>query len=263
VGGKVLMAILALGVLGGGAYFGTQFVQRLPATATPDGDDGVDPVETGPIEIVPPPPAPEPVIGSAEPVVRERALERFLTSTQSLIRDLPSIPDVWPEGEYLTRPSEHSDVLDIWQNYLATIRRVRAGDDDRYRVAYQAALDDAAVQGEAREIRLSAAMSDLAAVASLRVAHYDRVEALASAAIQSHTALLEVEGLILFDVTGTTGVQDGIGVATYGRDAATQLLLDQVLDLLSATLDGDGLGPGGAVNVREWVWDGFLDAVAN
>ena len=35
---------------------------------------------------------------------------------------------------------------------------------------------------------------------------------------------------------------------------------DQVSDLLSATLDADGLGPRTGTNVRAWVWDGFLDA---
>jgi len=262
-GAKVLMGVMVMGVLGAGAYFGVQSIQRSAADATPDGEAPVEAAETTTIEVLPPPPVLEAVIGSTEAVVRERAQERFLTSTQAVIRDLRSIPDVWPEQAYLTLPSGYPDVLEIWQDYLATIRRVRSGDDDRYRTAYEAALDDAAVQGEARDTRLQVAMSDLAAVASRRNEHYDRVEALASAAIQSHNALLQSEGLILFDVTGTTGVQNGIGLGAYGRDADSQLLLDQVLDLLSATLDGDGLGPGDGTNVREWVWDGFLDAVAN
>ena len=262
-GGRLVIGVLVVAGLGAGGYFGVRFIQGSGAASVPDSATVGDPVDTVTIEVPPPPPPPEPVIASTESAVRERAQERFLTSTQSLLRDLPPIPEVWPERDYLTLPSGHAEVLAIWQDYLTTIRTVRGGDNDRYRVAYEAALDDAAVQGDERGIRLSVAMSALDSVAALRDEHYDRVEALATAAIQSHNALMPAEGLILFDVTGATGVQDGIGLGTYGRDADSQLLLDQVLDLLSATLDGDGRGPGDGVNVREWVWDGFLEAVAN
>jgi len=93
------------------------------------------------------------------------------------------------------------------------------------------------------------------------VAHYDRVEALATAAIQSHNALMDAEGLILFDASGNSGVSGGVGAGASGRDADSQLLLDQVLELINATLDADGLGPRSGQNVRQWVWDGLLDAV--
>jgi hypothetical protein len=260
-GKRIAMVVIGVAVLGAGGYFGARALQTRPDDTPADGVDtvGIVPVETPP----PPPPAPEPVISSTEAAVRERAQERFLTATQNLLRELQPISDVWPEGAYLSLPSGNAEVLDAWQSYLTTIRRARAGDEERYRVAYEAALDDAAVQGDARAERLSAAMPDFAAAAALRNAHYDRVEALASAAIQSHNALLEAEGLILYDATGATGVQSGIGRGAYGLDADSQLLLDQVLDLLATRLDADGLGPKEGANVREWVWDGFLDAVAN
>ena len=33
--------------------------------------------------------------------------------------------------------------------------------------------------------------------------------------------------------------------------------------VLSECLEAEGAGPNEGVNVREWVWDGFLDVVTN
>ncbi|MDA0329901.1 MAG: hypothetical protein O2958_12950 [Gemmatimonadetes bacterium] len=154
-------------------------------------------------------------------------------------------------------------MADVWQSYLATIRSVRAGDERRYATAYEAALDDAAVDGEVRVTRLNAALANFSSGAALRSAHYDRVEALATAAIQSHNALVEAEGLFIFDATGTSGGRGSLGRGVSGRDADSQLLLDQVLSLLSGALEAGGLGPREGSNVRSWVWDGLLGAVAN
>ena len=206
------------------------------------------------------PAAAEPVIPATPAAVRERARERYLASTQAGFRDLEPVPEIWPEGPYLSVPTDHPGVVDVWQQYRATIRDVRASDEERYRTAYEAALDDAGIEGEEREERLTAAMAAFRDSAPAREAHFDRVEALATAAIQSHDALVEAEGLILWDATGSTGPGSGIGQGVSGRDAESQLLLDQVVELLTAALDADGEGPGAPENVREWVWDGFLDA---
>jgi len=257
-GRKIAIGAFAVVVLGVGAYFAKQSMRSAPD------DSSTDPVEIDdPVTVEPPPPTPEPVIASTEQAIRERAQDRFLTGTQNLFRGLRPIPEAWSSGEYLSLPSDYPEVLEVWQEYLTTIRQVHLGDEERYSVAYEAALDDAAVQGDSREARLSAAMSDLAAQAGRRAAHYDRVEALATAAIRSHAALLGAEGLILFDATGATGYQSGIGRGAFGRDADAQLLLDQVIDLLSATLSAEGFGPVDGANVRAWVWDGFLEAIAN
>ena len=258
-GRRVAALAIGLGVVGGGSWGALQLFGGGAVGA------GVNPVDsTAAVDTTPPPPPPrQPIIASTESAVRERAQELLLTSTQALLRDLPPVPDAWTTGEYFSGPSGHPDVLTVWTDYLATIRRVRAGDAERYAAAYAQALDDAVIEGEARTQRETVALAAFATRDSLRAGHFDRVEALATAAIQSHNALLEAEGLILFDPTGSTGVQNGIGVGTSGRDTDAQLLLDQVLDLLSSTLDAEGLGPGDGSNVREWVWDGYLDAVTN
>lgn len=259
-GRKIAIGAFAVVVLGVGAYFATQSMQSAPDDASTDPVEIDDPVT---VEPSPPPPTLEPVIASTEQAIRERAQDRFLTGTQNLFRGLRPIPEAWPSGEYLSLPSDYPEVLAVWQEYLTTIRQMHLGDEERYSLAYEAALDDAAVQGDSREARLSAAMSDLAAQAGRRAAHYDRVEALATAAIRSHAALLGAEGLILFDATGATGYQSGIGRGAFGRDADAQLLLGQVIDLLSATLSAEGFGPVDGANVRAWVWDGFVEAIAN
>lgn len=209
----------------------------------------------------PAPPPPPPVIASTPEAVRARAQERFLSATQALLRDLPPIPDSWLTGAYFVLPSDHEEVRSIWQSYLDAARLVRGGDEERYRIAYERALDEAGIQGDDRTVRLSTALGAFATRTDARNAHWDRVEALAVAAIQSHNALVEIEGQVLHDATGATGRPDGIGAGVSGRDSDSQLRVTQVIELLGSRLAADGMGPRTGSNVREWVWGGFLNAV--
>ena len=267
VGRAVALFVVALLVAGGG-YVGYRALSAEPVSEVPDPDGPLatapgDSTDPQPEAIEPEPePTPEAVIPDTPGAVRERAQERYLAATQTALRTLQSIPEAWPEGPYLTVPSDHPEVVDVWQDYRATIQQVRQVDVERYRTAYEAALDDAAVVGEDRAERLQRAMDEFGVSQELRDAHFDRVEALATAAIQSHNALVEAEGLILFDATGSTGRPSGIGAGTSARNAEAQLLLDQVIELLEGALDADGDGPGSGENVREWGGDVFLAAIS-
>jgi hypothetical protein len=240
-------AILGLVAVAAGVYFGPELL----APAAADGDT------SGPEATVEPSP---PQIAATEEAVRARARERFLTSTQSALRGLQPVPEVWLRGTYLAAPSDHPRVREVWEAYLATIREARAGDDDRYRQAYLAALDDARiVEGGARTLRLSSALTAFRESAPRRAAHYDRVEALALAAIRGHDALVQAEGTILYQpATGRALSADPV-IEAVGRSAGAQTVLNQVLDAILAEVHADG-GPGEASNVREWVWVGFLEA---
>lgn len=262
--------MIILGLLAAGAYVGYQALEADPpppqeppetseaeAEAMPDPDPPVVAVVD---ETEAAPPALEPVIADTEAAVRERTRERYLASTQVAFRDLRPIPEAWPGGTYLSVPSDHPDVVDVWQHYRTTVGEVRATDEERYRAALEMALDDAGLDGGPREARRDAVLAGFEASAPLLAAHYERVEALATAALQSHDALVEAEGLLIYDPTGSTGSEGGIGRGVSARDAGSQLLLDQVVEVLTASLDAEGRGPGSPENVREWVWDGFLDA---
>lgn len=257
----VVVAVIAL-VAAGGWYtlrFTGADVEDVAPALAPVPDVPVDPI----VVESEPEPTREPVIARTSAAVAERARERFLTATQAELRELGSIPAAWPGGTYLALPSGAPEVLDVWQSYLTAIRRVRASDADRYRGAYEAALDDAVIEGEERGPRLEAALADFEASREPREAHYDRVEALASAAIQTHNALLDVEGLLIFNGSGEGVAAGPIGLGVTARDEDSELLLRQVVELLTATLEAEGLGPRTGDNVRAWVWDGFLDAAAN
>lgn len=282
---RVLAAGFIVALLGGGAYFtygalggrtsfmygafrgGDQGDPLVRPSAdepapTPSVRDEPSPEVEPASDVAPPRPPAEPVIPQTTSAIRERAQERFLTATQVALRDLPPIPEPWATGPYLAAPSDFPDVLAVWRTYLGTIRRVRAEDTDRYRAAYASALDDAAIAGDVRLTVMEEGVSSLAENAQHREAHYDRVEALATAAIQSHNALVDVEGLVLYDGSSVPFDADGLGAGASGRDEESQLLLDRVVELLRSTLEADGEGPGTGANVRAWVWDGLLDAVA-
>jgi hypothetical protein len=258
VGRRVVLAVLAAGALGAAGYLGVSYVTEtglFPVASRSSEPDPVDPD--------PQPPPPPPVIAPTMGAVRERATERFLTATQSALTGLEPIPDAWATGGYLSLPSDHPRVRSVWEGYRATARRLRAQSQARYRIAYGRALADAGVREDPdRVTRLEAGVEAFRPRVADVEAHWGRVEALAVAAIQSHDALVEAEGVILYDPSGSTGRAGGIGAGTSGRDSDAQLLLDQVIDLLETALVADGMGPREGSDVREWVWGGFLAAVS-
>jgi hypothetical protein len=235
-----------------GWYFGADVIRLAIAAASVD--------EPVPVEA---PVGPEPIIAATDEAVGTRANERFLSTTQPLLAGLPSIPAVWMEPEYLVLPSDFPDLPAAWARYLDTVRSVRAGDRERYRRALERALDDAGVQEpEERAERLGRGLASFQPRAAELERHWDRAEALATAALQSHEALLGVEGVIRYDPSRATGIQSGLGRGTSGRTGEAESLLRQAVDLVEQRLASDGLGPRERANVREWVWDGVLDAMS-
>jgi len=243
--------IVATVVVAAGVYFGPELFTSTTSEGTEVGGD------SGAL-----PPAPPPLIPDTEGALRERAQERFLTATRALLRDLPPIPDVWLAGSYLAAPSDFPQVRDVWNQYLTVIRQVRAGDNERYRAGYQRALDDARVEGSPRTLRLAGAVSAFQGRVAPRAAHYDRVEALAMAALRGHDTLVEAEGTIAYEPATSTPISGDPVIEAVGRNPDAQALLDQVLDMILGQLDAPD-GPGQTANVGEWIWDGLLDAVTS
>jgi hypothetical protein len=243
------LLIVGAVVVAAGAYFGPELLGPAAGDGAGTGQDSVS---------LPPPPAP--LIPDTEESLRGRAQERFLTSTRALLRDLPTIPQIWLHGSYLAAPSDFPEVRQAWNDLLTTVRQVRAGDNERYRAGYVRALDDARVDPSTRTLRLAGAVAAFQGRAAPRAAHYDRVEALAVAALRGHDALVEAEGTIAYEPASTTPVSGDPVIEAVGRDAQAQALLDRVLDMIVAELD-EPEGPGSSENVDEWIWDGILDAV--
>ncbi|HET9948778.1 MAG TPA: hypothetical protein VFQ22_07640 [Longimicrobiales bacterium] len=208
-----------------------------------------------------PPPEPPPLIADTEEALRGRARELFLASTQTALRGLDPIPSIWLSGRYLSSPSDYPQVRTVWEEYVATVREVRASENERYRTAYLRALDDARVRGPARTLRLARATTDFQSAGAARAAHYDRVEALALAALRGHDALVEAEGTIAYEPARGPAVSADPVIEAAGRDPAAQALLEQVLDMILLELHAEN-GPGEAANVRAWVWEGLVAAVA-
>lgn len=250
-GRSAALLAIGVGVVGAGVYFGPGLIAQASDDATDVGADSI---------ALPPPP--EPLIPDTEEALRERAQERFLTTTRALLGDLPAIPGGWLHGAYLAAPSDYPEVRAAWEEILATIREVRAGDSERYRAGYLRALEDARVDGSARTLRLAAAVAEFQEEGGPRLAHYDHVEALALAALRGHDTLAEAEGVIAYEPAATTPTSGDPIIEAVGRNPEAQELLEGVLDMILAELD-EPEGPGTAENVREWIWDGILDAVAS
>jgi hypothetical protein len=246
----VSLVFLAVAVVAAAIYLGPELVGIVAGGGTEAPPETVTEV------------APPPLIADNEDALRARARERFLSSTQAELRGLDPIPEIWLRGAYLAEPSAFPRVREVWEEYLTTIRQVRAGDNDRYREAYLRALDDARVQGAARTLRLAGATADFELGGGSRAAHYDRVEALATAALQGHDALVEAEGTIAYQPAAGPGVSGDPVIEAVGRGPEAQALLNQVLDLILVQLHAEQ-GPGESANVREWAWDGLLDAVTS
>jgi hypothetical protein len=173
------------------------------------------------------------------------------------------VPDTWLEGAYLATPSDYPQVRDAWNEILATVRQVRAGDNERYRAGYLRAMDDARVAGgSARTLRLANAVADFQGEVAPRAEHWDRVETLALAALRGHDALVEAEGTIAYEPAATTPVSGDPVIEAVGRNAQAQALLEQVLDMILAELNAPR-GPGNTANLGEWIWDGLLGAVTS
>jgi len=242
--------ILVLGLGGAAVYFGPELLTSSSSTTQPA------PTEPTPSN------EPPPEISSDEDAVRRRAQERYLNATQTALRGLDPIPEVWLRGQYLAAPSDYANVRAVWDEYLTTVRDVRAADGQRYEAAYTRALDDARVAAEGRTARLASAMASFEAGAAARARHYDRVERVASAALRGHDALVQAEGTIAYEPAAGQRVSNDPIIEAVGRGPEAQALLERVLDSVLAELQGPG-GPGQASNVREWVWTGVLDAVTN
>jgi hypothetical protein len=245
------LVIVAAVIVAGGVYFGPELLAPTTGERTEAPGDSV---------ALPPPPAP--LIPDTEESLRGRAQERFLTATRALLRDLPPIPDTWLTGAYLAAPSDYPQVREVWIQYLTTIQQVRGGDNQRYRAGYLRALEDARVGGSARTLRLAGAVAAFQGQVASRAAHYDRVEGLATAALQGHDALVEVEGTIAYEPAASTPISGDPVIEAVGRNPDAQGLLEQVLDMILAGLEGPE-GPGQASNVSEWIWEGILEAVTS
>jgi hypothetical protein len=245
------VALLIVILVGAGVYIGPALFSAATARS---GD-----AEAVPPEVTPPP---APVIPATNDAIRGRANERFLSSTQNLMRRLEPIPATWLGGRYLSSPSDFDHVRQVWENYVTTIREIRAGDEERFRAAYLRALDDAGVRDAARETRLATGMAEFRGTAAARARHYDRVETLATVAISAHQELLAAEGRILYEPATGPRVSSDPVIEAVGRTPADQELLEEILDAILAELRSAG-GAGSAPNVREWAYGGLLDAVTN
>jgi len=187
---------------------------------------------------------------------------RFLGRVRGELASLPSIPREWLDGRYLASASGYPHVRDTWEAHLAAVRRLRVDEGDHYSAAYLSALDDARVTGPTRTLRLASAMSRFERAAPARQRHYERVEALAVAAIDFHDLLVRREAQISYEPAVGTRISADPVLQAASPDPVVQREMESGLDRVLAALSAQGAGPVEAARVPEWTFEGLRAVVA-
>lgn len=216
-----------------------------------DDDDGADDTVT---EIA--------VVPDTEEGLAERAGVRFLGRVRGVVDGLPTIPRIWLDGRYLANASQYPEVREAWEAHLGTARRLQVDEDELYSQAYLTALDDARVTGPTRTLRLASALSRFQATAPVRRTHYEKVEALAVAALDFHTFLLAREAEISYEPAVGTRISADPVLQAASTNPAVQRDMEAALDRVLAALAAQGTGPVEAARVRDWTFEGLRDVVA-
>jgi hypothetical protein len=245
VSGRFVMWVLALGAIGVAGLLGADLV------ALAIGAGGAD--EDGPADVS--------VLPDTEEALQSRAESRFLGSMRPLFMSLPAVPSTWLSGHYLASASEYPDVAAAWSTYFERIRDSRDDETEIYSEAFLSALDDARVTGANRTLRLAAALSRFERNGALRVAHYQRVEELAVAALDLHDLLLEREDRITYEPAVGPRVSADPVLQAAGSDPETQDLLEAALDRVLDALSAGGEGPVEAQALPQWIFEGLRRAV--
>jgi hypothetical protein len=243
---KLFLALAAAGVLALAIVFGADLVPR--ANGTPDVEVAEPEVEV-------------PVLEDTEEALAGRASIEFIGRALASVADLPPIPGEWLEGRYLANASAYPIVRDVWVQYLDAARRFRVDEADMYSAAYLTALQDAGVTGANRTLRLAAAMSRFEDGRAARDAHYQRIADLATAAIDLHDLLLEMEDDITYEPAVGSRVSADPVLEAAGRDPLTQQRLEAALDRTLDALSARGQGPIEAPAVPAWTIEGLRAAV--
>ncbi len=184
---KPLLAVLLLGAVGYGGWYGWQrFGNRL----------------------VPPPPRPEVVIpeipAELESPMREiagTALVRMFESIeeQSFQEGSPEAPNEdWLAGIYLGNASDFPDVAEFWTGISGFADRLRSQGAAAFHDAYVALADSSDVASEAVPVIVERADSGFLASHDDRVRTYDLLEALAGASLALHDFLVANEAQIQY-----------------------------------------------------------------
>jgi hypothetical protein len=239
------MWMVALGAIGAVGLLGPDLV------ALAVGSGGTD--EDAPADV--------PVLPDTEEALQSRAKIRFLGSMRPRFMSLPAVPSTWLSGHYLANASEYPDVAAAWSTYSERIRDSRDEETEVYSEAFLSTLDDARVTGANRTLRLAAALSRFERDGALRVAHYDRVEELAGAALDLHDLLLEREDRITYEPAVGPRVSADPVLQAAGSDPETQDLLEGALDRVLDALSAGGDGPVEAQALPEWIFEGLRVAV--
>lgn len=192
-------------------------------------------------------------IAATESAVRGEALDAFVGSVDRMRGSLEvgPVPVEWLSGKYLSDPTAYPEVRGYWQRYLGYVEQARADEVNLYRAAYLQALDDAAVMGPVRSLRLATALEDFKAGHDVRAASYDHAWELAAAALALHDTLVELHGRISYEPAVGPRVSADPVIEAAGKDEEAQTRLDGALDRVLRALHADG--PLDVASVPGWL----------
>ncbi len=184
------------------------------------------------------PPARVPRTSNA--TVRAAAWDDFVDRVEAMRREMGvlTLPAGWLEGRYLSDARSRPEMLEFWTAYVDFVERLHGAEVDVYRDAYLAQLDVAGVSGPVRSLRMAAATVDFQTEQPAREVVYLRAWELATAAVELHELLVDLDGRITYEPARSERVSADPVLEAAGTDEDAQARLDAALDRILDALHG-------------------------
>lgn len=230
----VVLAVVGLGVVGGGGFFGWRAFQGRKAAAR---------VEAAA------PALPAVVIPSIPAELLPRMRDLGESALSDMIAELGGVPAElgipaepnreWLAGVYLANASQFGDVKAFWDGIDAFVDRVRDSDTRVFHERYQARLEEAAVSADTAAILLERADSGFLSTRELRFEAYALMDDLVNAALDLHEFLLANEAKIEYAPAAGGVSRDPVLEAVPETKELGEEMWDRV-DRITAALDAMG-----------------------
>ncbi len=211
-------------------------------------------VDTGP------PPAANPVLEAQIRDAEGSAFQYMMVAMDSLrtVHDVTGGPREWLSGHYLAHASQYDDVQRWWERYRDYVAELRARDEELFRRGFVERLERSGLEGAVLSMRLARATEEFRETGPARDTVYEGMAAMAAAALELHTLLVEREADIAYTPVRPGVVTRDPVVEAVPTDDALRQQIWSTLDRLFAGMD---VVLGGVPGSGEQLSDAALEGI--